>query len=192
MGLESSPDTKLLLDALRSRDPEAIDGVFPLVYAQLRAIARSQRRRASASQTLNTTAVVHEAYIKLLGRGLADLKDRAHFFNLAARVMRQILLDSARKQLTQKRGGDAHVHLLDENRDAGEIAAGSLLDLDDAISRLASLDPRLGEVVYLRFYAGLSVDETAQLIGVTSRTVKRDWRKARAFLHGELHGGEDG
>ena len=189
--MDPTPDTRTLLLALRSEDPRAVDEVFQLVYAELRGIARSQRHRASAADTLNTTAVVHEAYIKLLGHSLTEVSDRAHFFNLAARVMRQVLVDNAREHLAQKRGGGARPVTFDDALPEVAATAGSFLDLDDAITRLAALDPRLGEVVYLRFYAGLSVEESAELLGVTSRTVKRDWRKARAFLHRELHGNQD-
>jgi len=188
--LDSNPDT--LLRALRSEDPSAVDEMFQLVYAELRAIARNQRRRGSAGETLNTTAVVHEAYIKLLGHSLTEVNDRAHFFKLAARVMRQVLLDSARQHLAQKRGGGMRPATFEDDVVPGTmITADSFLDLDVAITRLSDLDERLGHVVYLRYYAGLSVEESAELLGVTSRTVKRDWRKARAFLHQELHGIQD-
>ena len=186
--LDPTPDTRKLLSALENEDPRGVDEVFQLVYAELRAIARRQRQRTPAADTLNTTAVVHEAYIKLLGHSLTDLKDRAHFFNLAARVMRQVLLDNARQHLAQKRGGGAELATLSGLLPGAEAAADAFLELDDAITRLTDLDERLGNVVYLRFYAGLSGDETAELLGITERTVKRDWRKARAFLHREMYG----
>ncbi|HMB70267.1 MAG TPA: sigma-70 family RNA polymerase sigma factor [bacterium] len=175
-----------LLAALRQGDPHALGELFPLVYHELRELAHRQLRREGRG-TLNTTAVVHEAYLRFLGPGFAP-EDRSHFFNVAARAMRQILIDHARRHLAQKRGGGAPHTLLDENDVAVETRAEELIDLDTAMGRLGQLDERLSRVVELRFFAGLSVDETADTLGIGVRTVKRDWRKARAFLYAELHG----
>jgi RNA polymerase sigma factor (TIGR02999 family) len=135
--------------------------------------------------------VVHEVYIKLLGHGATTLQDRSHFLTLAARAMRQVMVDHARARLTQKRGGGAKHELLDESRIEIDADASTILDLDSALDRLQELDPRLGKVVSLRFFGGLSSDETAAILGVTDRTVRRDWRKARAFLYGELGGDQE-
>ncbi len=180
--------TRLLAD-LRGGDEAALNDLFPLVYAELRALAHRQLGREGRG-TLNTTAVVHEAYLRLVGNDLAP-EDRRHFFNLAARAMRHIIIDHARRHLAKKRGGGAPHSMLEENDVAVEARAEELIDLNSALERLGALDERLGHVVELRFFAGLSVEETASSLGVGERTVKRDWRKARAFLFDELHGDGD-
>jgi RNA polymerase sigma factor (TIGR02999 family) len=184
--LSAGEDVTRLLASHREGDGEALNRLFPLVYGELRALAHRQLGRAGRG-TLHTTAVVHEAYLRLAGPGLAA-EDRGHFFNLAARAMRQILIDHARRHLARKRGGGAPHLLLDDNDVAVEARAEELIDLDAALDRLGRLDDRLNRVVELRFFAGLSVDETAEVLGVAARTVKRDWQKARAFLFDELHG----
>lgn len=174
-----------LLAALREGDGEALDRLFPLVYAELRRIAHGQLSRKGPS-TLQTTAVVHEAYLKLAtGAGTAP-RDRGHFFAVAATAMRQILVDHARAHLRQKRGSGAEHLQLDERDIPVEDRAAELVELDLALSRLAELDERAARVVELRFFGGLAVEETAEALGVSERTVKRDWREARAFLFREL------
>lgn len=166
--------------------------LYAELYAELRGIARRMRRRAGEPATLSTTAVVHEGYLKLAGAAGLEFADRAHFLNTAARAMRQILLDGARRRLAGKRGGGADETDLDG---AGEIAIPQLeaapedlLALGDALGALERVDERLARVVELRYFAGLSEEESAEALGVTDRTVRRDWRKARAFLLAELTG----
>jgi RNA polymerase sigma factor (TIGR02999 family) len=175
-----------LLDAARRGEPDALDQLFAIVYADLKARARQQLR--GESPTLGTTALVHEVYLKLAGSG-RDWNDRTHFMRVAARAMRQILIDRARRRLTEKRGGGARVVTLEEMAvvvDSPHGAAETLVALDDALRRLAEQSERLALVVELRFFGGLSVEETAQTLGVSDRTIKRDWRLARAFLEEAL------
>lgn len=176
-----------LLESLRDGDPEALSALFPVVYAELRAIARRQmagHRRG----TLSTTAIVHEAYLKLLAGQAMDVEGREHFFSLAARAMRQILIDYARMRLAAKRGAGVPDLPLELGEIDIEQRAEELLDLDRALERLHGTDQRLCRIVELRFFAGLSVEETAELLTLSPRTVKRDWRKARAFLYHEMSG----
>lgn len=181
----SQGDITRILASLRDGDPDALGALFPIVYGELRELAHRQlsgHRRG----TLSTTAVVHEAYLKLVGSQNVDAGDRAHFFSLAARAMRQIMIDYARARLAKKRGGGAPHEVLDGHEVAVEARAGELLDLDRALGRLAQVDERLARLVEMRFFAGLSVEETAELTGQSPRTVKRDWQKARAFLYDDL------
>jgi len=183
-------DITLILSSARGGNTEAVAEVFERVYSEIRRIAQGEIRRMGPGMTMNTTAVVHEAYLKLVSaRGIA-WEDRAHFYAVAATAMRQILIDYARKRSAGKRGGGARILSLDdmESSDGIRVNPGheSLLALDSALSRLATLDERLSRVVELRFFAGLSVQETAETLGVTDRTVKRDWRRARAYLHSEI------
>jgi RNA polymerase sigma factor (TIGR02999 family) len=167
-------------------DKEAADALFPIVYRELRQLARGQRRRLRAGATLNTTAVVHEAYLKLVDAPQVSVRDRQHFLALAARAMRQILVDHARRRRASKRGADAHHTDLDGREIVAESKALDVLALEDALNELGALEARLVQIVELRFFAGLSVDETAEALGLAPRTVDRDWRRARAFLHHEL------
>jgi RNA polymerase sigma factor (TIGR02999 family) len=177
--------TELLLEC-RNGGPDAYERLLPLVYEQLRAVARSQLRRERDGHTLSPTALVHEAYLKLVDPSGLEVRDRAHFFAVAARAMRQVLIDHARRHQAPKRGGD----LQRVDLDAVEIAAGEraevLLALDEALGRLGALNPRLSQLVELRFFGGLTEEETAEVLGVTSRTVRRDWIKARGWLHEEI------
>ncbi len=186
----SPPDITQILAAAGRGDSEALDEVFSRVYGELRRIAHAQLRRAGSGQSLNTTAVVHEVYLRLVRTEGVSWNDRGHFYAVAAKAMRQILLNRARSFLTQKRGGGARAVTL--SFDAAEIpverCASEIVELDDALARLSEVDERLARVVDLRFFAGLTVEETAQALGVTDRTVKRDWRVARAFLHREIAG----
>ncbi len=166
-------------------DKGAADALFPLVYNELRRLARGQRRRARVGDTLGTTAVVHEAYLKLIDARQVSVRDRQHFLALAARVMRQVLVNEAHRQRAAKRGGGAHRTGIDTNV-AAESQSFEILALDEALTRLQALEPRLVEIVELRFFAGLSVRETAEALALAPRTVDRDWARARAFLHGEL------
>lgn len=180
----------LLLDAARGGDTGAFDDLFGLVYSELKQRARYHRR--GASPTLSTTALVHEAYLKLAGSH-RSWSDRNHFMRVAARAMRQILIDRARRQLAEKRGGGAREVTLEEAALAAQSpdgAAESLMALDDALLRLSEQSERLATVVELRFFGGLSVEETASALDLSDRTIKRDWRLARAFLQEHLTGGD--
>lgn len=181
-------DVTRLLARLQRDDPDAADALFEHVYDQLHAMARRKRAWRYPGPTLNTTALVHEAYLKLVNTEAVTWKDRAHFFRTAAQAMRHLLVDHARKKSAQKRGGEAD-RIPFEKTDVGvQARAGDVLALDDALEQLETLDERLGQVVELRFFAGLTVKETAEVLDVSGRTVKRDWRKARAFLYEVLRG----
>jgi RNA polymerase sigma factor (TIGR02999 family) len=179
-------DVTALLIAHRRGDPGALDALVPLVYADLRRLARAQRRRVPVGETLDTTGLVHEAYARLVDRSRASWNDRGHFLAVAAMAMRQILVDYARARHRQKRGGDRRAQTLDDAMIAVERDAEGLLDIDRALARLDSIDPRLVRVVECRFFAGLSEQETAEALGVSLRTVQRDWLRARAALRREL------
>jgi RNA polymerase sigma factor (TIGR02999 family) len=157
---------------------------FEALYDELHALAHRQVRRSRPGATLSTTALLHEAYLKL--EGVDRVAGREHFFALAARAMRQVLVDHARERAAQKRGGGKIVVTLGGDEPAVEADADELLALDSALSELASVDGRLARVVELRFFAGLSVEETAAALGTSTATVKRDWRAARAFLLAHL------
>ena len=174
-----------LLHNLPERGGEVMERLFPLVYDSLRRIAHRALQVERSDHTLGTTGLVHEAYLKLVDQTRIQYRDRAHFFAIAARAMRQILVDYARHHRARKRGGGRAANL-----DQGEVAldqrAEILLALDEALDRLASLDPRLGQVVECRFFGGLSEEETAEVVGVTTRTVRRDWTKAKGWLREQL------
>ncbi|CAA9354634.1 MAG: hypothetical protein AVDCRST_MAG89-3342 [uncultured Gemmatimonadetes bacterium] len=168
---------------------DALDRAFPLVYEDLRHLARRHLRREAAGHTLSTTALVHEAYVRL-ERANPPWGDRAHFFALAATAMRRILVDHARRHHAARRGGaPSRVPLEAIEGMAVEERADLLVALDDALARLARLDPRQVRVVECRFFGGLTEEETAQALGVGLRTAKRDWAKARSWLYGELFPG---
>lgn len=182
-------DTTALLAAARGGDRGAYDRVFARVYAELRRVASRQAARLGASETLSTTVLVHEAYLKLVGSAAQGANDRVHFFALAARAMRQILIDHARSRGRQKRGAAApHIELDRVELAAESPAAEDLLALDRALGRLAAVDPELERMVEWRFFAGLTLEEIAALSGVSERTLKRDWQVARAFLLREVSG----
>ena len=171
-----------LLAAARDGDRKAVDQLLPLVYDELREVAHRQLRKRRPGETFNSTVLVHEAYLKLAGRMDTDWQDRNHFLAVAAVAMRNILVDYARRKMAQKRGGDQVLVTLDEARVGAPQSAVEMLALDEALSKLGSLSERLAKIVELRFFGGLTVEETAELVGTSERTVKRDWRKARAFL----------
>jgi RNA polymerase sigma factor (TIGR02999 family) len=172
------------LDALRSGRRESLDELTALLYDELREIAR--RHRAAADRrgdpTIATTALVHEAYLKLVDQSRAHWNDRAHFLALAAVAMRHILTDGARARLADKRGGGYVVVTLDDETVASEDRPGALLQIHEALDRLARVDERLARIVEYRFFGGLTHDEIAAALGVTVRTVERDWAKARVLL----------
>ncbi|MDZ3823185.1 MAG: ECF-type sigma factor [Pseudoxanthomonas sp.] len=180
--MEPGQDITVLLARARAGDAAALEVMLPRVYHELRALARRHLAREAAGHTLCTTALVHEAYLKLAG-GAGDWRDRAHFFGYAAAVMRNILVDHARRRGAVKRGGDRIPVDWSLAEPSTEAVAEEVLALDEALGRLAALDPDLARVVELRFFAGLSLEETAEVTGRSPRTVDRDWAKARAFLH---------
>jgi RNA polymerase sigma factor (TIGR02999 family) len=175
-----------LLRRLRNGDPEALSLIVPLVYGELRELARRQLAGRRPGRTLNTTALVHEAYLKLVDVDRLDWADRRHFLAVAATAMRQIIVDHARRRCAQKRGGGVEPSLLAEGRLGMDTQATEILAIDQALGKLSRLDERLTRTVELRFFAGLTVEETARVLGSSERTVKRDWQKARALLHGFL------
>ncbi len=178
-------DITRLLERAHEGDPDALDCLVPIVYEELRALAHRQRMRRRPSETLNTTALVHEAYEKLARSGSA-FADRHHFFRVAARIMRNVLVDHARARQRQKRGGGVPDLPLDEMRLAAAEEPSQLLALDEALTRLATLDERQSEVVELRYFVGLTIPEAAEVLGLSPATVKRDWAVARAWLHHTL------
>jgi RNA polymerase sigma factor (TIGR02999 family) len=185
MSRASETPVTQLLQAAGSGDAHALDSLFTRVYEELKRLAH-QVRGGRAGDTFNTTALVHEAWLKLVPSAEVDWKGRAHFFAVAARAMRQILVDAARKQLAQKRGGGAVSVTFEEEAHSVPMRATELIALDDALERLAAFDVRRAQVVEQRFFAGLTARETAELLGVSVGTVERDWRAARAWLSIEM------
>jgi RNA polymerase sigma factor (TIGR02999 family) len=179
--------TELLLDLGRG-DERAADVLVPLVYDELRRIASRQLSRESPGHTLTPTGLVHEAYLRLVDQTRAQWVNRAQFFAVAARLMRRILVDHARKVRAGKRGGGWERLALEDAEIPVEERAAELIALDDALERLAALNPRLSQVVECRFFGGMTEEETAAALGVTDRTVRRDWVKAKGWLHQELPG----
>jgi RNA polymerase sigma-70 factor, ECF subfamily len=182
--------TQLLL-AWSNGDREALDRLFPLVYAELRRLAKSYMRKERVGHTLQTTALIHEAYLRLIDAGQVEWQNRAHFFGVAARAMRQILVEMARERGCQKRGGGARHVSLDE---AMTISAGlddDLVALDEALGALAQFDARKAQIVEMRFFGGLTEEEIAAALGVSPETVRRDWRLARSWLRRKLSGGQN-
>ncbi len=179
-----------LLIAYGEGDRRAFDRLLPMVYAELHGIAARQMRRERADHTLNATALVHEVYLKLMDQNQVSWQNRAHFYAIAARAMRQVLISYARKHNAEKRGGGAPNTLLDGKEIALGERADELLALDEALTRLAGFDQRLAQVVEYRFFGGLTIEETSAVLDVSSMTVKRDWNKAKAWLYRELHAGE--
>jgi RNA polymerase sigma factor (TIGR02999 family) len=171
-----------------ARDRGPLDRAYPRVYDELRRLAHLKLRREAPGHTLNTTALVHEAYLRLGAEGGAQWIDDAHFFALAATAMRRILVDHARRRGAEKRGGGARRVPIESVEGLGvEERAELLVALDDALERLAALDVRQARVVECRFFGGLTEDETARALGIGLRTVKRDWAKARSWLYGEMY-----
>jgi len=172
-----------ILHELRGGSDSAAAVLMPLVYDELRAMAHRRLSPGARDVTLDTTALVHEAYLRLFDRSRLDWKDRRHFFSVAAIAMRQIIVDHARKRAAAKRGGALQRVDLDSTNLAVDEQAEEIVALNDALSRLSQLDARLAKVVELRFFAGLSVEEVAEVMETSERTVKRDWRKASALLY---------
>ena len=181
--MDDAADITGLLLAWRAGEPTADERLFPLVYEELRRIAHGQLSRERAGHTLDTTALVHEAYFKLVDQTRAVWTDRGHFFAIAAQAMRRILVDYARQY---RRGVTSRQVSLSDGMLVGEERADALLAVDDALVALAAVDERLSRVVECRFFAGLTEEETAEALGVTSRTVRRDWTKAKGWLYRRL------
>jgi len=179
------------LDAARDGDRAALDRVLGTLYHELHAMARRQLA-GQHGQTLDATALVHEAYLKLIGRRDVQFDDRAHFFAYAASAMRSVVVDYARQRLAQKRGGDLHrVTELPDDVEGGLRLDEDMLGLDTALTKLAAVDAKLAQVVELRYFAGLSEQEIAELLNRSERSIRRDWQKARLFLLASL-GDENG
>lgn len=185
MGSPQADVTALLLQ-LKQGNHEAGEKLIPLVYEELKRLARSYMRRERPDHTLQTTALVHEAYLKLVRQHAVNWQGRSHFFGIAAQLMRRILIDHARGQLRGKRGGVKEVLPLDEALVFSPEHSKELVKLDEALERLSKLDARQSQIVELRFFGGLSVEETSEFLGVSPKTVKRDWAVAKVWLHGEL------
>ena len=190
---QTPPETiTKLLDAARGGDRNALNELFPLVYGELRALAQRQRRNWHGDYTINTTALVHEAYITLADQSQANWQSRAHFFGVAARAMRQILIDYARRRRAQKRGGDISKTSFDEMKLVeGKIAlsderADSLVTLDEALKRLEKISERQSRIVECRFFGGMTIEETAEVVGISTATVKRSWNLAQVWLFQEM------
>jgi RNA polymerase sigma-70 factor (ECF subfamily) len=185
--VKSSPgEVSLLLLDLQKGETIAAERLMPLVYGELRRLAAHYMRQERAAHTLQATALVHEAFLKLLGQQDVSWQSRAHFFGIAAHLMRQILVEYARKRLAVKRGGLQQRVQLEEDLVFAWDKSADLVVLDEALQRLKKLDPQQSRIVELRFFGGLSVEETAAVIGVAPRTVKRDWSVARVWLHREI------
>jgi RNA polymerase sigma factor (TIGR02999 family) len=174
-----------LLAAWASRDPVARERLVPIVYEELRRLAHHYMRGERVGHTLQTTALVNEAYLRLAGIDALQWRDRAHFFAMAATLMRRVLVDYARQRGRDKRGAGISVTSLDDHAIAPQPAV-DVVALDEALEQLATVDPRQSRVVELRFFAGLSVEETAEALGISRATVKREWATARLWLYNEL------
>jgi RNA polymerase sigma factor (TIGR02999 family) len=186
---DSRGEVTRLLGRLRSGDAGASDQLMPLIYDELRRIAGVQMRRERPGHTLQSTAVVHEAYLRLMGEQDLDWQNRAHFFAIAAKTMRRVLLDYARQRRAGKRGGERAQKV---DLEAALLIADDKLDdvvaMDELLGRLQEMDPQQARIVELRFFAGLNVEETAEVMGISETTVKREWRSAKAWIHGNVAG----
>ena len=176
-----------LLIAWGNGEEEALEKLVPLIYDELRRIARRYMKREPAGHTLQTTALVNEAYLRLIEQKGMKWQNRAHFFAISAQLMRRILVSMARARHANKRGGEARQVSLDEALMISEERAAELVALDEAMNELAALDPRRSRVVELRYFGGLSVEETAEVLNISPETVMRDWKRAKAWLYTELN-----
>jgi len=175
-----------LLIAFRDGDENAFQQLVPLLYDELRRVARAQLARHRPGLTLDATGLVHELYMKMADQNRLGATDRNHFLAIAARAMRQVIVDRARRRTAAKRGGDAEEIPLDDAPEIPIREAREMVGLDEALSRLANKSPRLAQVVECRFFAGYSEEETAQTLGISVRSVQRDWMRARAWLKEDL------
>lgn len=186
MDMSTGSEVTLLLGQLTRGEEGATAKLIPLVYEELRRLARSHMRRESEYHTLQTTALVHEVYLKLVDQRSVDWKGRSHFFAIAAQMMRRILVDHARGRLRGKRGAGDRPIPLDEAFVFAPERSLELIKLDQSLERLERIDERQCKIVELRFFGGLTVEETAEALGVSPKTVKRDWSMAKAWLHGDM------
>ena len=186
MSTELPEEMTKLLAGWSNGDRDVLDRMMPLVYEELHRLAHGYMARERGGHTLQTTALVNEVYLKLANKEGMRLQSRAHFLAVAARQMRYILVDYARSHAREKRGGDANKVPLDEALDVSEEHSTEMLELDEALTNLASFDERKSRIAELRFFAGLTVDETAEALSVSPETVNRDWRLAKAWLRKEL------
>ncbi len=176
-------DVTSLLLAAKNDDSQAMNRLFEVLYDDLRLLARAKLRRSAPMTVLDTTALVHESYLRFLRTGDLRVEDRPHFLAYAARVMRSIVVDLIRSRLADRHGGNAlHVTLNTEISDSASVRENEVIMVNDALEELATIDPRLVKVVEMRYFAGMSEDEIAESLGVSVRTVERDWEKARLFL----------
>lgn len=186
MAGDPSKQVTELLVRWRGGDKAALDSLMPLVYNELHRIATRYLQKERSDHTLQSTALVHEAYVRLAEQDLPQWQNRAHFFAVAAQLMRQILVDYARSHRASKRGGDICKVGLDDAGDKAEALDVDIIALDDALKSLAEMDSQQSRVVELKFFGGLSIEDTAEVLGISASTVKRDWITARAWLHREL------
>jgi RNA polymerase sigma factor (TIGR02999 family) len=186
MSSPPTPEVTQLLQAWSNGDRAALDQLMPIVYAELRRLARRQLASERPDHTLQTTALVNEAYLRLVDQNSLQWQNRAHFFAVAARIMRHILVDYARARHNAKRGGRAKKVRLDEAAEVSTERAAEMVALDDALTALGEFDPRRGQIVELRFFGGLSVEETAEALNVSPGTVAREWTLAKAWLQREI------
>jgi RNA polymerase sigma factor (TIGR02999 family) len=184
--MEKAPIT-LLLDAARSGDDAATESLFNAVYTELKIIARSNRRRWRGNQTMNTTALIHEVFIRLAGSDNSNFANRTHFFATASKAMRQVLVNYARKQKASKRGGDALVVTLDETIFATETSAEELLELHQLLADLEADNKRRAQIVECRVFGGMTVQEVAEALSISTATVKREWKIGTASLYKKMH-----
>lgn len=187
---ESTGQVTYLLTRWRSGDRQALDALMPLVYQELRRLARHSLQQERPDHTLQSTALVHEAYVRLLGQSPPEWKSRAHFFGVAARLMRQILVDHARNHKAAKRGGNSLKLTLQEGLVGRKEKNLDVVALDDALNQLARLSPQQSEIVELRFFSGLTIEDTSEVLGISPATVKRNWTAARAWLFREMSGSQ--
>ncbi|MBI4474413.1 MAG: sigma-70 family RNA polymerase sigma factor [Acidobacteria bacterium] len=186
MNTPPSPDVTQLLLAWNSGDRAALDNLMPIVYEELRRLARRHMRSEDPAHTLQATALVNDAYIRLVDQKRVNWQNRAHFFGAAAEIIRRVLVDHARARGRLKRGGNALKVSLNDEINAAEPVRLDVVALDDALSQLAKLDPQQERIIELRFFAGLSIEETAEALNISPATVKRDWATARAWLYREM------
>jgi len=175
-----------ILNAVEEGDSKSIEALLPAIYEELRRLARYKMAGESSDHTLQPTALVHEAWLRIVAPGQQNWQNRAHFFGVAAQIMRRLLVDHARKHNAEKRGQDFQKLSLDENIDRAVERSAELIALDDALKTLATFDEQKARMVELRYFGGLSIEETADVLGVTPTTIKRHWRLAKAWLHGEM------
>ena len=186
MATDGHTVTEMLAEWSDSGNRDALDKLMPVVYDELHRQAARYLRHEREGHTLQTTALVHEAYVRLIGQAEVRWQNRAHFFGIAAEMMRRILIDYARKRQALKRGGDALKLTLNEALDSSSEQNLDLIAVDEALKKLAGMDKQQARVVELRFFGGLNVDETAEVLSISPRTVKRDWKVAKAFIRREL------